>query len=236
MSLLDSLRAIGITGKICIPTVVDSLTNKVSLEECDRRLDWWSSELLRQAGVELHVRGVDNAVPGEAYVVMSNHRSYYDIPTVFCALPGGRLRMIAKKELFMVPLFGRAMLASGFVKIDRDKRERAIESLRESERMLAAGTRVWIAPEGTRSKTGQLGPFKSGGFHLAVDAKVRILPIALAGTENVMPADRLVVTKGAKVKVQILPPIDAPSYGRKGKKELMAVVRAALSTALGLEP
>ncbi len=236
MSLLDSLRAIGITGKICIPTVVDSLTNKVSLEECDRRLDWWSSELLRQAGVELHVRGVENAVPGEAYVVMSNHRSYYDIPTVFCALPGGRLRMIAKKELFMVPLFGRAMLASGFVKIDRDKRERAIESLRESERMLAAGTRVWIAPEGTRSKTGQLGPFKSGGFHLAVDAKVRILPIALEGTENVMPADRLVVTKGAKVQVQILPPIDAPSYGRKGKKELMAEVRGALSGALGLEP
>lgn len=233
MGLLDSLHAIKITATICIPTVVDSVKDRTSLEECDRRLEWWSSELLRQAGVELHVHGAHNAVPGEAYVVMSNHRSYYDIPTVFCALPGGRLRMIAKKELFRVPLFGRAMLASGFVKIDRDKRERAIESLRESERMLAAGTRVWIAPEGTRSKTGEVGPFKSGGFHLAVEAGVRILPIALEGTERVMSADSLSVHKGAKVKVQILPPIDAPAYGKDRKKELMQAVRAAITGALG---
>ncbi|NUP04607.1 MAG: 1-acyl-sn-glycerol-3-phosphate acyltransferase [Polyangiaceae bacterium] len=236
MSIVDSLRAVGVTAKICLPTVVDAFRERVSLDECDRRLAWWSRELLRQAGVELHVSGTENVTEGEAYVVMSNHRSYYDIPTVFCALPGGRLRMVAKKELFRVPVFGQAMLAAGFVKIDRDKRERAIHSLRESGKLLAGGTRVWIAPEGTRSKTGELGSFKAGGFHLAIEAGVRILPLVLEGTENVMPADGVVVHKGAKVKVRILPPIDAPSYGRGGRKALMKDVRAVIAGALGQAP
>lgn len=236
MSIVDSLRAVAVTAKICVPTVVESFQDTVSLEECDERLKWWSRELLRTAGVELHVRGLENVPEGEALVVMSNHRSYYDIPTVFCAVPGNRLRMVAKKELFRVPIFGRAMLASGFVKIDRDKRERAIESLRASERLLSQGTRVWIAPEGTRSRTGELGPFKAGGFHMAVEAGVKILPLALEGTENVMGAESLTITKGAKVKVQILPPIDAPKYGRGKRKELMADVRAAIAGALGQKP
>ena len=235
MSVLDSLRAVGITGRICVPTVLDALKGETSLEECDARLYWWSRELLRQAKVELHVSGVDNVPPSEALVVMSTHRSYYDIPTVFCAVPG-RLRMVAKKELFRVPLFGTAMLAAGFVKIDRDKREKAIASLRASERLLSTGTRVWIAPEGTRSKTGKLGEFKSGGFHMALEAGVKILPLAITGTETVMPPDGLSVIPGGKVNVQILPTIDAPSYGAKGRKALAKDVRAVIARALGQEP
>ena len=235
MTLLDSLRGVMITAKICVPTVVDSIHNRVSLDECDDRLEWWSRELIRKAGIELHVSGVHHIPATEPLVVMSNHRSYYDIPTVFCAVPG-RLRMVAKKQLFQVPLFGQAMRAAGFVMIDREKRERAIESLRASGRLLSEGTRVWIAPEGTRSKDGKLGPFKAGGFHMAVEAGVKILPIALQGTENVMSADSVVVTKGAKVHVQILPPVDAPAYGRQGRKQLIADVRSAIAGALGQEP
>lgn len=235
MSVLDSLRAVGITGRICVPTVLDSIRGKVSLDECDERLFWWSRELIRRADVDLSVIGGELIPEGEALVVMSNHRSYYDIPSVFCAVPG-RLRMVAKKELFRVPLFGVAMQAAGFIKIDRDKREKAIASLRESSRLLSQGTRVWIAPEGTRSKTGALGPFKSGGFHLAVDAGVRILPLVLRGTENVMPPDGLTVRRGAKVSVTVLPPIDAPSYGPKGKRQLMADVRQVMASELGQQP
>lgn len=232
MSFVDTLRAVGLTARICVPTVVDGLSNRISLDACDARLDWWAKELLRQAHVDLHVRGIDHIRAGEPLVVMSNHRSYYDIPSVFCAIPG-RMRMVAKKELFRVPLFGSAMLAAGFVKIDRDKREKALASLRESKRLLESGTRVWIAPEGTRSKDGRLGEFKSGGFHLALDAGVRILPVALTGTEQVLGPESLVVTRGASVHVNILPPIDAPSYGKKGRKELLIDVRRAIATALG---
>jgi 1-acyl-sn-glycerol-3-phosphate acyltransferase len=232
MTVKDTLRAVGLTARICVPTVAESVVGRVSLDRCDERLAWWAHELLREADVTLHVRGTSNVPAGEPLVVMSNHRSYYDIPAAFCAIPG-RLRMVAKKELFRVPLFGRAMLASGFIKVDRGRRDKAIESLRESRRLLEGGTRVWIAPEGTRSKDGKLGPFKAGGFFLALEAGVRILPIVVQGTENVMPPDGVIVHKGATVTVDILPPIDTAQYGIKRRKELMADVRAAMTRVLG---
>jgi 1-acyl-sn-glycerol-3-phosphate acyltransferase len=233
MSLLRTLQAISTTATITLPTVADGLLRRVTAEKSDERLDWWAKKLLDDAGVELEVRGADNVPEGEALVLMSNHRSYYDIPTVFRAVPG-RIRMVAKKELFAVPLWGRAMHEAGFICVDRGKRESAIESLKESGELLKSGTRVWIAPEGTRSKTGALGPFKSGGFHLALDAGVRILPIAIEGTESVLPADSLSVHRGAKVRATILPLIDAPAYGKDRRKELTADVRAAIAEALGV--
>lgn len=237
MGLSNTLKAVGFTARISFPTVVDALMQRTSLDECDDRLAWWSRRLLEDAEVTLTVEGVEN-IPAEAdgaFVIMTNHRSYYDIPTVFCCVPG-RVRMIAKKQLFYTPIFGRAMLAAGFIKIDREKREKAVASLKESGDLLSQGVRVWIAPEGTRSRDGKLGPFKSGGFHLAVDAGVPILPIALEGTEDILHASGLTVQKGAHVRARILKPIDAASYGAGRRKELTADVRAALARALGQEP
>jgi 1-acyl-sn-glycerol-3-phosphate acyltransferase len=231
MGVRDTLLGAAYTARISAPTVVDAFLGRVSMERSDERLAWWSRKLLDSAEVSLEIRGSEN-VPDGALVLMSNHRSYYDIPTVFCAIPG-RVRMVAKKELFRVPVFGSAMLAAGFVKIDREQRHSAIASLRESQRLLESGTRVWIAPEGTRSKDGRLGTFKSGGFHLALQAGVPILPIALEGTQNILPHDGLVVRKGAHVTATILPAIDAPSYGAERRKELMADVRKAIAGALG---
>ncbi len=236
MGLANTLKAVAVTAKISLPTVVDSFLNRTSLDECDDRLAWWSRKLLDDAEVTLTVEGAEN-IPGDdrAFVIMTNHRSYYDIPTVFCCVPG-RVRMIAKKQLFYTPIFGRAMLAAGFIKIDRDKRDKAVASLKESGDMLKQGVRVWIAPEGTRSRDGKLGPFKSGGFHLALDAGVPILPIALEGTEDILPATGLTVQKGAHVRARILPPIDPAAYGQARRKELTADVRAVLARALGQEP
>ena len=95
---------------------------------------------------------------------------------------------------------------------------------------------MWIAPEGTRSVTGELGPFKSGGFHLALDAGVRILPIAIQGTERVLPADKLTVQRGQPVTVTILPPVDAPKYGQARRKELTQEVRSRIAVSLGQAP
>jgi 1-acyl-sn-glycerol-3-phosphate acyltransferase len=144
--------------------------------------------------------------------------------------------MITKTELFKVPIFGPAMEAAGFIEIDRSNRERAMVSLDIARKKIAEGRNVWIAPEGTRSKTGDLLPFKKGGFNLALEAGLRILPVTLRGTRDILPAKGARSRKGAHVTVTLHPPLDARLYAVKGMKEgreaLMKDVRAALASGL----
>jgi 1-acyl-sn-glycerol-3-phosphate acyltransferase len=228
----DSLRAAGVTLRIIGPTLADSASGRLSDDRTDERIRWWAERMLEEAEATIDVEGREHVPAGESLVLMSNHRSYFDIPSVYVAV-ARRIRMVAKKELFRVPLFGSAMRVAGFIEVDRGARDAAVASLRRGESLLRGGACVWIAPEGTRTKTGKLGPFKSGGFHLALDAGVRILPIAIRGTEAVMSADSFEVRRGAKVSVKILPPVDAPSYGLGRRKELTADVRRVIAEALG---
>lgn len=234
MSLRQTLEGLFDTARISFPTVADSFFGPVPAAVAERRLAWWSHKLLRDAEVDLEVRGREHAGDGrEAMIVMSNHQSLYDIPVLFQALPGS-IRMVAKAELFRIPVWGSAMIAAGFIRIDRRDHKQAVESLRATGgALLASGTRVWIAPEGTRSKTGALGPFKSGGFRMALDFGVRILPVAIEGTREVLPATGWTVERGKKVRVTVLPPIDPAKYGIELRKELMAEVRRAIAGGLG---
>src|SRR4051794_9594774 len=95
------------TVKICVPTIVDGLLGRVSPRVCDQRLDSWSRGLLRAAKVRVETEGHEHIVPGESYVVMSNHQSHFDVPVLFQAL-GIPLRMVAKRELFRIPIMGPA--------------------------------------------------------------------------------------------------------------------------------
>jgi 1-acyl-sn-glycerol-3-phosphate acyltransferase len=220
------------TAKISIPTIIDGLLGRVSARVCDRRLDGWSRALLEQARVQLEVTGQENVAHGESYVVMSNHQSHYDIPVVFQAL-GIPLRMVAKKELFEIPVMGRAMRYSGFVEVDRGRHAKAVRSLTSArERLEKDGTSVWIAPEGTRSQTGDLGKFKRGGFHLAIDAGLRILPVAIDGSRNVLKAKGLEVHKGQTVRVAVCPPITATDFGRARVAELIRAAHDAIVAKL----
>jgi 1-acyl-sn-glycerol-3-phosphate acyltransferase len=124
------------------------------------------------------------------------------------------------------------MRSAGMVEIDRFNRARAIESLDRAKEALARGTNIWIAPEGTRSDSGRLGSFKKGGFHLALDAGAKILPITISGTRHALPARGRRVTPGARVKVTVSPPIDAKQYGLGRRAELIEAVRAAIARHL----
>jgi 1-acyl-sn-glycerol-3-phosphate acyltransferase len=222
------------TARISVPTVLDAMKGPVDPASSEQRLAWWSAKLLRDARVTLSITGCEHAGDGsEPFVVMSNHQSLYDIPVLFQS-GLGRLRMVTKAELFEVPIWGRAMKAAGFIRIDRGDRRQATGALRtEGGALLAAGTRVWIAPEGTRSWTGELGPFKSGGFRLALEQGVRILPVAIQGTRDVLPAKGVTVHTGKRVRVFILPPVDPRRYGMERRHELMADVRKTIASALG---
>lgn len=234
MGVIQTIQGIVDTARISVSTVAEAAFGRESdPDRYERRLQWWSHKLLRDAKVDLVVRGKENAGDGsEPLIVMSNHQSLYDIPVLFCSMPG-RVRMVAKKELFDVPVWGEAMRKAGFICVDRSDHRRAIESLREGGSLLQQGTRVWIAPEGTRSGTGKLGVFKSGGFRMALETGCRILPVAIDGTRHILPAKGVYVRCGQQVAVTILPPIDVREYGVARRKELTRDVRQAIAQALG---
>jgi 1-acyl-sn-glycerol-3-phosphate acyltransferase len=234
MTLLHLSRAIAETAWISAPTVLDAALGRLTNEICDRRLASWSQRLLDQAEISIERHGFDALPAQETFVVMSNHQSLYDIPVLLRALRR-RLRMVAKTELFRVPVWGRAMRAAGFVEVDRQNRERAVESLRRARQALADGIDIWIAPEGTRSDSGRLLPFKKGGFHLALEAGARILPVAIEGTRNALLARGWTVHSGQTVRVTVCPPIDPAEFGSQRREELRQQVRRAIAAHLPQE-
>jgi 1-acyl-sn-glycerol-3-phosphate acyltransferase len=226
------VRAAVETTKISVPTITDAVLGRTDYRVCDVRLNRWSKQLLDQARITLQITGREHVLPNTSYVVMTNHQSHYDIPVVFQAL-GIRVRMIAKTELFRIPVMGRAMLDAGFVELDRSNRRRAIESMKVAKhRILRDGLSIWIAPEGTRSKTGELGSFKTGGFYLALDSGVPILPATIDGTIDVLRSGETVVNKGRLVKVHIHPPVDVRQFTRPRLRELMQAVETSIASRL----
>lgn len=222
------------TLRISLPTIVDAARGTLTREVCDARLDSWSRNLIRQADISIETAGRENLVPGETFVVMSNHQSHYDIPTLFQSLRIP-LRMVAKKELFRIPLMAGAMRASGFVEVDRNNGASAIKTLSTATTQLEDAVSIWIAPEGTRSKTGRVGPFKKGGFYLALRSGMRILPVSIDGTRFALPAGALTVVRGATAHVTIGAPIDSSTYGKARITELVAAVREAIERPLPAE-
>lgn len=224
-------HAIWQTLRISVPTIWESVRDTLTDEASDRRLMQWSHAIVERARVDLSVEGLEHARVGESFVLMSNHQSLYDIPVIYQALQR-RIRMVAKKELFQIPVWGRAMRRAGFIALDRDNRERSREALLASASELRHGTSIWIAPEGTRSPDGTLGEFRKGGFHLALRSGARILPITIVGTRAVLPAKGLRITEGCQVRVVVHPPVDPSGYGEERRDELVAVVRSAIASAL----
>lgn len=219
------------TLRISLPTVLDGYRGTGSPERFDARLMSWSERILRCAEVRLDIRGQPLPPEGETYVVMSNHQSFYDIPVMYQTLRR-RLRMVAKAELFRIPIWSRAMRESGMIPLDRSNRRAALLSLKKVGEQIRQGTNVWIAPEGTRSRTGVMGPFKGGGFHMALEAKVRILPVTIDGSHDVMASTGLTMTPGQTIRVVVHDPIDAMDFGRRRRDELIMTVRAAIASGL----
>ena len=224
-------HAIWQTLRISVPTIWQGLWGTLTPEVVDERLARWSGSIVRRASIELHVKGREHATPGASFVIMSNHQSLYDVPVIYQSLQR-RIRMVAKKELFRVPIWGRAMRSAGFICLDRQSRERSRQTLLASSDILHAGTSIWIAPEGTRSKTGEVGEFRKGGFHLALQSGCPILPVSISGTIAVLPSKGWRITDGCKVEVVVHSPVDPRPYGDERRDELIQVVRSAIAGGL----
>lgn len=183
---------------------------------------------IRVAGVRVEVVGRQNLDPAQPYLFMANHVSNID-PPLLTPLLERRISVLAKIELFRIPIFGTAMRLAGFVPVDRGKREAAIDSVREAVRVMQSGMSMLVYPEGTRSPDGKLLPFKKGPFHLAMDAGIPVLPITMVGLYETWPKGKFRLTPGT-VTVIFHPAIDPKQIGDRDR--LMMAVRDAIESGL----
>ena len=135
----------------------------------------WSNTLLRLAGVQLEVLGLEN-IPDEPVVFVCNHQGNFDIPILLTALPKAN-GILAKKELQHLPLINRWMLLLHCVFIDRDNPRQAVSALNSAAKNLQDGCSIVVFPEGTRSKCADIGEFKAGAFKIATKTKAKIVPL-----------------------------------------------------------
>ena len=186
----------------------------------------WARSIMFASRIKVTVIGLANIDPTQSYVYMSNHQSNFDIPVLLAYLPV-QFRWLAKAELFKIPIFGRAMRGAGYIKIDRYNQESAFESINEAARKMKNGVSAMIFPEGTRSRDGNIKDFKKGGFIMAVDAGVPIVPLVLKGTWSIMDKSSMRINTG-EVSLNIGAPVATTAYTRENKDELMQSVRAVI--------
>ena len=183
--------------------------------------------ILKVCGIRLKVRGRENIEPGQRYVILSNHASYLDPPALVLAL-GLQYRWVIKKELRKVPLFGLALEASRNLFIDRSKGSDALESIKRGVGQLPDGTGILIFPEGTRSWDGKLLPFKKGGFVIAQDGELLILPVTICGSHQRLPKGSAAFSSG-DIEIVIHPPM---ASGALPLDDLMTDVRNSIASSL----
>jgi len=192
----------------------------------------WAVMVLWSSGVRVEASGRDRVRPGAPYLFMSNHQSLIDIVVIVSTIPVS-FRFVAKKELAKIPFFGWAMKVGGHVFIDRQNREQAIEDLKLAGQRVRDGMSVILFPEGTRSLTGELAPFKHGPFHLALAAGVPVIPLSISGTRHILRKKSLRIEPGS-VKIVYGTPILTKGDTPDDRVRLMEEVRAAILE--GMDP
>lgn len=187
----------------------------------------WGRSILFASRIHVTVKGFSNIDPDKPYIFMPNHSSNFDIPVILAHLKV-QFRWLAKAELFRIPLFGFAMKRVGYISIDRSNRKSAFESLARAAQTIRNGQSVLIFPEGTRSRDQSVKEFKKGGFVLAVESGVPIVPVVIHGTWRIMSKNGLMVRPG-NVTVEIFEPIETKDYSRSTKNELLERVHRVIA-------
>lgn len=226
MALINYLRAV-LVLLVVVPVstlitifwvVVGILLFRVSTSRIKAAPRWWSRVIARAFGVEVEVEGLENLEPEHPYILAANHQSQFDI----FALDGYLMvdfRWMAKKELFRIPLVGWSMRLAGSIPIDRSHGRQAMKSLAEAAERIASGTSVVIFPEGTRTRDGNLQPFKAGGMYLAIKSGVKVAPVALTGGFDVLPKGKILPRPG-RIRIRVGRPVATAEFSQKQKKGL----------------
>jgi len=218
----------------CVLTALTTVfwgTAALLISLIDRRGKWvhacarnWGASIFRICNVRVQVEGLDKLDPQRSYVVMANHHSLFDIPTVLSSLPFP-FRMLAKASLFRVPFMGWYMSRVGYIPVEREDPKQARASLERAARRVASGLSVLVFPEGTRSPEGQVKRFKRGGVNLAHAAGVPVVPVAILNSGRLLPRGSWHADPGV-ITMRIGEPIDPATYAEA--RALADAVHAAV--------
>lgn len=190
----------------------------------------WGKIILAASGVSVKVEGLKNIEKNATYIFAANHQSQFDI----FALQGcfdHDFRWLAKKELFQIPLFGRAMQLAGYISVDRSHGRQALKSLQKAAERIASGTSVILFPEGTRSLDGELHDFKSGGMVLAIKSGVPLVPVGISGTFAILPKGKLLAKPG-EIIIRVGQPVETKDFSVKQKHDLAEKIREQVADLL----
>ena len=206
-------------------SAVAGLVNRSQREAVNMLGSVWGDLATSLAGVDLRVEGEEYLWSHRPAVFIFNHQSGLDA-VLMVKLLRRDVTGVGKKEIQRNPFFGPLLTAAGVVFIDRADREKAIEALKPAVQALREGRSLVIAPEGTRSSTPRLGPFKKGAFHIAMQAGVPVVPVVFRNVLDALPKHALVV-RPATVEAVVLPPVDTSSWTRESLDTEIEAIRQA---------
>ncbi|HJO30012.1 MAG TPA: lysophospholipid acyltransferase family protein [Acidobacteriota bacterium] len=184
----------------------------------------WGASIFRICNVQVQTEGKEKLDREGSYVVMSNHCSLFDIPTVLTSLPFP-FRMLAKASLFRIPFMGWYMSRVGYIPVKRDDPKKARESIENAASRVASGLSVLIFPEGTRSVEGEVARFKRGGVNLAHTAAVSVVPVAIINSGRLLPRGSWHADPGV-ITMRIGDPINPENFS--DPRALASNVRSAI--------
>ena len=190
----------------------------------------WARLIAWLTPVVVEVEGHEFANRGRSYVVVSNHQSMYDIFVIYGWLSLD-LKWVMKKELRKVPGIGMGCEKVGHIFVNRRDHVQAAEAINQALQRLGDGIGILFFPEGTRSRDGQLLPFKKGAFYTAVEQQIPLLPVTVSGTRDIMPAKSLRLFPG-KARLVIHPPIETGGLAREDLPALMQQTRDVIASGL----
>lgn len=188
----------------------------------------WAKALVLASGSKLTIKGLENIPKDEPLIIVSNHQSAADIIVLLAAIPR-YFRFVIKKELFAVPIFGFYLRMADYVPLNRQAGSGSVKSLGQADVTDA----ILIFPEGTRSGSQELLPFKKGSLFLVFNYKARVLPVAINGSYKIIPKGSFVI-KPTDVTISFGPPLDLTNYPRtkagyeKGMEELRSSIEKML--------
>ncbi len=155
---------------------------------------------------EIKVEGLERIQKGRPYVVVSNHQSMLDILVALARLPL-HFKFISKRELFWIPFFGWHLALAGYIALKRGDPKSGHSTLEKAREWLRKDVSVLFFPEGTRSPDGEIHEFKPGAFKLAIEEKIDLLPVVMAGTRDAIPKHSWYVKKRSTLGLRILQPL-----------------------------